>query len=397
MPLNAWNATADINAVINFVNQQASGGAPIAPEDFYSLQLLDTIRLDAEHYVYYQQADTMPIQNKADKLVLRRWAALQAHTVPLTEGVPPVSDKGSVKKYEMEAYQYGRYMEFTDKVDFKVVDPVVAHYTKEYSLVAMETLDLLAREALMTVAQKYYASAGDTPVTAATGLTVQSIPKMNELRKIILCMKKALIKPRSNGKYLVIGTPEFYFDLFSDPLVQSWMTINQSTGNMYDKVSQPLPDMFDMSFIETMAAPVSGEFYDSDGNLQMRTINSSGTLGTVAGSTGYVDAESDYVNDPTTGKPASYIPNRKEWNLGSGNSEFKMHHILILGKEALVRTGLSGQDSARMYTKALGSAGVLDPIDQRQSIGFKINSVGFGSTRPEAVWDYVCVPTMANI
>lgn len=397
MPLNAWNATADINAVINFVNQQASGGAPIAPEDFYSLQLLDTIRLDAEHYVYYQQADTMPIQNKADKLVLRRWAALQAHTVPLTEGVPPVSDKGSVKKYEMEAYQYGRYMEFTDKVDFKVVDPVVAHYTKEYSLVAMETLDLLAREALMTVAQKYYASAGETPVTAATGLTVNSIPKMNELRKIILCMKKALIKPRSNGKYLVIGTPEFYFDLFSDPLVQSWMTINQSTGNMYDKVSQPLPDMFDMSFIETMAAPVSGEFYDSDGNLQMRTINSSGTLGTVAGSTGYVDAESDYVNDPTTGKPASYIPNRKEWNLGSGNSEFKMHHILILGKEALVRTGLSGQDSARMYTKALGSAGVLDPIDQRQSIGFKINSVGFGSTRPEAVWDYICVPTMANI
>ena len=397
MPLNAWNATADINAVINFVNQQASGGAPIAPEDFYSLQLLDTIRLDAEHYVYYQQADTMPIQNKADKLVLRRWAALQAHTVPLTEGVPPVSDKGSVKKYEMEAYQYGRYMEFTDKVDFKVVDPVVAHYTKEYSLVAMETLDLLAREALMTVAQKYYASAGDTPVTAATGLTVQSIPKMNELRKIILCMKKALIKPRSNGKYLVIGTPEFYFDLFSDPLVQSWMTINQTTGNMYDKVSQPLPDMFDMSFIETMAAPVSGEFYDSDGNLQMRTINSSGTLGTVAATTGYVEAESAYVNDPTTGKPASYIPNRKEWNLGSGNSEFKMHHILILGKEALVRTGLSGQDSARMYTKALGSAGVLDPIDQRQSIGFKINSVGFGSTRPEAVWDYVCVPTMANI
>ena len=397
MPLNAWNATADINAVINFVNQQASGGAPIAPEDFYSLQLLDTIRLDAEHYVYYQQADTMPIQNKADKLVLRRWAALQAHTVPLTEGVPPVSDKGSVKKYEMEAYQYGRYMEFTDKVDFKVVDPVVAHYTKEYSLVAMETLDLLAREALMTVAQKYYASAGETPVTAATGLTVQSIPKMNELRKIILCMKKALIKPRSNGKYLVIGTPEFYFDLFSDPLVQSWMTINQSTGNMYDKVSQPLPDMFDMSFIETMAAPVSGEFYDSDGNLQMRTINSSGTLGTVAATTGYVEAESAYVNDPTTGKPASYIPNRKEWNLGSGNSEFKMHHILILGKEALVRTGLSGQDSARMYTKALGSAGVLDPIDQRQSIGFKINSVGFGSTRPEAVWDYICVPTMANI
>ena len=396
MPLNAWNPTTDINAVINFVNQQASGGAPIAPEQFYSLQLLDTIRLDSEHYVYYQQADTMPIQDKADKLVLRRWAALQAHTVPLTEGVPPVSDKGSVKKYEMQAFQYGRYMEFTDKVNFKVVDPVVAHYTKEYSLVAMETLDLLARDALMTVAQKYYAAAGSTPVTAADGLTAASIPKMNELRKIVLCMKKALVKPRSNGKYLVIGTPEFYFDLFSDPLVQSWMTINQSTGNLYDKVSQPLPDMFDMSFIETMAAPVSGEFYDADGNLKMRVMGSSG-LSTVAATTGHVSADSNYVNDPTTGLPASYIPDRKVWNLGAGNSEFKMHHILILGKEALVRTGLAGEDSAKMYVKALSSSGVLDPIDQRQSIGFKINSVGFGSTRPEAVWDYVCVPSMANI
>ena len=50
-----------------------------------------------------------------------------------------------------------------------------------------------------------------------------------------------------------------------------------------------------------------------------------------------------------------------------------------------------------MYTKGLGSSGVLDPIDQRQSIGFKINSVGFGSTRPEAIYDYVNIPTQLNV
>jgi hypothetical protein len=50
-----------------------------------------------------------------------------------------------------------------------------------------------------------------------------------------------------------------------------------------------------------------------------------------------------------------------------------------------------------MYTKPKGSAGVLDPIDQRQSIGFKINSVGFGSTRLEAIVDYMCVPAAANL
>ena len=74
-----------------------------------------------------------------------------------------------------------------------------------------------------------------------------------------------------------------------------------------------------------------------------------------------------------------------------------MQHVLILGKDALIRTGISGEDSAKMYTKGLGSAGVLDPIDQRQSIGFKINDVGFGSARLEAIVDYICVPSMTNL
>ena len=69
---------------------------------------------------------------------------------------------------------------------------------------------------------------------------------------------------------------------------------------------------------------------------------------------------------------------------------------LLFGKDALLRTGLSGEDSTKVYVKEKGSAGVLDPIDQRQSIGFKINSVGFGSTRLEAIVDYVCVPSQVN-
>ena len=75
----------------------------------------------------------------------------------------------------------------------------------------------------------------------------------------------------------------------------------------------------------------------------------------------------------------------------------KVQHTIVLGAEALTRTGLAGEGNAKMYTKGLGSSGVLDPIDQRQSIGFKINSVGFGSTRPEAIYDYVNIPTQLNV
>jgi N4-gp56 family major capsid protein len=239
------NATADINAYIDMAVK--AGPGVINPETFYSKQLLDTIRVDADQYVYYRLADASPIQEKADKLLIRRWAPLQAHTIPLVEGVPPRSDKGSVEKYELNADQYGRCMEFTDKVDFQVVDPVVAHYTKEYSLVAMETLDLLAKNTLLAIAQKQYA--GGAVNFAA--LTPASRPSMTDLRLIVLSLKKALVKPRSNGRYHVIGSPEFYYDMISDPILEKYMTINQTTKTMYDNTK--LVPMFDLEFYETFS------------------------------------------------------------------------------------------------------------------------------------------------
>jgi len=401
------NATADINTWIELTTN--AGANVINPEVFYSKQLLDTIRYDAEEYIYFRLADTVPIQDKADKILIRRWAPLQAHTVPLEEGVPPMSDKGSVEKYEIQAYQYGRYMEFTDKVDFAVVDPVIAHYTKEYSLVAMETLDLLARECLLSVAQKWYAG-GAADFEA---LTVSSIPNLTDLRLIVLALKKALVKPRSNGRFHVIGGPEFYYDMITDPVVASYMFLNMTTKTMYD--NSKLVPLFELEFYETLICPTSSEFISND-KVNKRVYRSDGQGGyeydsiaedELVGQDAVVTEVDGYVTDSRTGEDASYIPSQKVWDLALWNSdnvlpgdddyiEFKAQHVLVLGKDALTRTGLSGEDQVRVYTKAKGSTGVLDPIDQRQSIGFKINSVGFGSTRLEAIVDYICVPSQVN-
>jgi len=400
--LNALAPVSEINTWIELANKAGKG--VINPETFYSKQLLDTIRYDADQYVYFRLADEAPIQEKADKLMLRRWAPLQAHTVPLEEGVPPKSDKGSVEKYEINAAQYGRYMEFSDKVDFQVVDPVIAHYTREYSLVAMETLDLLARETLFSIANKFYAG----QAANFEALTPDSRPSMADLRLIILAMKKALVKPRVNGRYHVIGSPEFFYDMISDPIVEKYMTINQTTKTMYDNSS--LVPMFEMEFYETMLVPTSSE-YVSNGKVYRRMYRPDGQGGYEYASIAedddsYVSTVDGYVKDARTGEDASYIPKRKVWDIAAWNAankgngsdwyELKAQHILIVGKDALTRTGLAGEGQARMYVKQKGSSGVLDPIDQRQSIGFKINSVGFGSTRLEAVVDYVCVPSQVN-
>lgn len=392
--LNALNPVTDINSFIEYFRNH---GYSIRPELFYDKQLLDTIRLDESHFVFYRLANTTPIQGNAEKLQIRRWAPLEAHTVPLAEGVPPFSDKGSMESYEIGTFSYGRYMEFTDRVDFEMIDPVLAHYTKEYAIVAMETLDLLAREALTTVAQAAYANAKAN----FEELEIGDVPSLNDLRIIALSMKKQLVKPRNGNRYHVIGTPDFFFDMISDPLVEKYMTINQSTKGFYEDMG-PIPAMFGLEFYETMHIDDSGEYTTADGTFLRVFKPSASADGTyeyknLDAKTARVAAEDNYVRDSRTGQKASYIPNLTKWNIDAGFSELHVHRIFVIGADCLTRTEIAGQGNAKMYVKALGSAGVLDPIDQRQSIGFKINSVGFGSTRPEAVVVYYCVPSQANL
>ena len=389
--LNALNPVANINSFIEYFTNH---GYQIRPELFYDKQLLDTIRLDESHFVFYRLANTTPIQGNAEKLQIRRWAPLQAHTEPLSEGVPPFSDKGSMESYEIGTFSYGRYMEFTDKVNFEVIDPVIAHYTKEYAIVAMETLDLLAREALTTVAQAAFANSKAN----FESLEIGDVPTLNDLRIIALSMKKQLVKPRNGNRYHVIGTPDFFFDMISDPLVEKYMTINQSTKGFYDDMG-PIPAMFGLEFYETMHIDDSGEYTTAEETYLRVFKNKGGSYEyqNLTATAARVEAEDNYVLDSRTGKKASYIPGLTKWNIPEGFNELKVHRIFVLGADCLTRTEIAGQGNAKMYVKPLGSAGVLDPIDQRQSIGFKINSVGFGSTRPEAVVCYYCVPSQANL
>lgn len=428
------NALADINPMAAYGAMTPSIRDRVIPELFYQKQLLDTIRIDAKHYVYYRLADTMPITEKADKLVLRRWTPLQAHIVPLSEGIPPVSDKGAVMKYEIHADQYGRYMEFTDRIDYEAVDPIVSMYMTEYSLVAIETLDMLAREALMSNCSQYFAGEGavgsfkDIVYKAGTtpydGDYPDMRPTMLDLRKIVLSMKRNLVKPRSNGRYHVICSPEFQFDMIDDFYVKQFMSINQTTKTMYDDTV--LCPLFGMEFYESYAVPTTGVFCDGTDfkTLEISTTGVGGVSGALSKkSAGYLTQEiyDDYINyDKNKGvtgpgslaASTSYVPEGQFFadsgyrenatSLGGGTgitdtySEFKVQHILVIGDKALVRTGLSGQDQVQVFVKPLGSAGVNDPINQRQSIGFKINSVGFAVVDSKSVVDYICIPSTLN-
>ena len=210
---------------------------------------------------------------------------------------------------------------------------------------------------------------------------------------------------------MVIGTPDFYFDMIDDELVKKYMVINQTTKGFFEDATAPIPPMFGMEFYETMHIDDSGEFTTTEGTFlrvyRLNTTSNQYEYASIPATTYKVDAADNFMRDSRTGKKASYIPGLQEWDLAAYNAtitdgkgdyyELKVHRIFVLGNDALIRTEISGKGNAKMYVKPLGSSGVLDPIDQRQSIGFKIDSIGFGSARTEAVVVYYCVPTQANL
>ena len=189
---------------------------------------------------------------------------------------------------------------------------------------------------------------------------------MADLRLIILAMKKALVKPRVNGRYHVIGSPEFFYDMISDPIVEKYMTINQTTKTMYDNSS--LVPMFEMEFYETMLVPTSSE-YVSNGKVYRRMYRPNGQGGyeynrIAEDDATYVSTVDGYVKDARTGQDASYIPGRKVWDIAAWNAankgngsdwyELKAQHILIVGKDALTRTGLAGRRPGQDVCQAEG-------------------------------------------
>ena len=64
------------------------------------------------------------------------------------------------------------------------------------------------------------------------------------------------------------------------------------------------------------------------------------------------------------------------------------HDSIVLAEEAYAITKLQGEGNVRVITKGLGSAGINDPLDQRQSIGYKITGFSAKVLRPESVVNY---------
>ncbi len=508
-----------INTVVGEINKDVQGEGDFSSfqkELYYDQYMLDKIKIDSSNYVFLQYAKSYQIPKGHGIWTIRRNFPLTEHTVPLLEGIPPRSDKMRKERIEGTYHQYGRYMEFADRIDWKLLDPVVMEYADEYGDVATRTMHRLARKELLNSTMKVYAhdkaSIGELEIGDTVGLA--------DFRLVALKLSRLAVRP-IGGSFPVITSEEHFYDLMKVPLIKEYLgSIN---GMPHFKTGE-LPELFNIKFRKTQLDDYAygyelsntGEYLEVDNNGQevvknrlyiidpktneYRYVNvnaadyrkiyaaseyreESSFAGVTTGGDNYPSRAMEEGLDDMSGAEAanevqnrladgSWIPIRTVWHIDSnaakimgmkesdeittaltsnatGTSLFTtvfgeevtydfnntdtlftlywdgveigtlvkedkkltkadvngllpklkqlpVHKAIMLGEDALAKLEVPEEGNVEMHVKEKGSAGVLDPINQRQSIGFKINAVGFELVRDEACWVFHHVPTHAT-
>lgn len=411
------------------------------PAAVYSKIMLRTIELAESDYVFDSIATekTMPSNNGSNEIVFKRMLSLAAHTQPLVEGIPPASDKGAMVAIKGSTKSYGRVMKFTDKVNWAVVDPLISEYTRQLSLKIPETKDILAQQALLAECQVFYAQpkvvysgAGDPDtlvvdvtkpmVSHITHLDPSCNPTLDEFRKIVLSMEAAKVRPGMGGNFEALSSSAVLFDLITDHRVKEFMKFS-NTGEAYK--NDMVIDLFSLVFKKAKTIKTDNTFVDADGEVKhlyhvpaasISTSIDSALSATYAGAVnlilpkelGKMESTDKYIVVYLEKVSGAFPANKELTNASSaalgtlfgaatGIDVLNIHHSYVIGEEALFRIGVEGHTAPQFIKKELGSAGTEDPLNQRQSIGWKIDSLGYKVANPDAVVDYMSIPTQYRV
>lgn len=479
----------NVNTVIGMLyDENGVYRAGFDPNIFYNTILIDTLKYGEENYVHLKAAESLTIRRGDNVARFRRWAGLTPSLTPLKEGIPPAPDKHAYETIEVgNVFSFGRWSEYTDKIDLSIVNEVIAERSVQYGEVANQTKELYARKTWLATPNEFFAAfkAGFGSIAFGDEIT------LDDLRFLVARMKRMMVKP-VGGKYNYVCSAEFINGLIDDPRIKQYMEIEQTTGKLW--TSGETFDMFELTFIPTMLDEFAypdiefpGVYEKADATEVIRLYAVQNVSATVA-TFFYLDVHQDfviagsgntevkakvYVNGTSYLKDGSAIEELVRWEVGAtptttfptlvvGNiqgtlseaiaarcrvmkstrtltansfgvlvpgytaleavtsasgatsgadlaainslidagefMQLPVHRGILFGAEALVKLVMEGvSDAPKIIIKSLGSSGVADPIDQRQSIGFKVDGFGLAIKRPEAVVVTYGIPKHAEL
>jgi len=323
-------------SAVQYGGANQSGSYAIKPDAYYDRLLLKMLRQLEFHYSKYAVEKSLP-KNFGDTINWRRFNKLSVTKNALVEGETPSGQTVSGSSVTAVIAQYGNVMYFTDIVELQQLDKIKQEYTVELGFQAKESLDEIVRDALIAEGSVYFAGGVATSAAldaAADAVAANAVPTIDDFRRIVLGMKKDFIggNRKAGGRYVALVSPEVMAQLFEDTRVQNFMDYGR-TNAMF--TTGMVVDMFGIRFEEVLNAP---QFTEGGHIMNISTV---------------------------------------------------------LGEEAYAITKLEGA-GLRVISKGLGSAGVEDPLDQRQSIGWKITGFGVKVLQPLAVVNYISIPTFID-
>lgn len=428
----------NVNTVLSMLyDKDGNYRAGFQPDEFYNAILLDTLKYGEENFVHLKYAEPLTIKKGRKTATFRRWAGMTPTLRPLLEGVPPAPDKHAYETLEIgNVWSFGRWSEYTDQVDYSIVSDIISERSLQYGELANQIKELYARKVWLSSPNEFYANfkAGFKDLAFGDVIT------LDDLRFLIQRMKRMLVKP-IGGKFNYICSPEWIYELIDDPRVKAYMEIEQTTGKLWS-TGEPF-DLFELNFIPTMldefAYPDTefpGVYEDTDGKEVMRFYAVSGD--TIyyhdAKDTGAAGSPKSTTTGVTYLSDGTAVEDRVEWTMpvlttssvvkkatkeiiasgireglikysalsavtiatGIKDGEVELNKLdwiqlpvvrgILFGDEAMVKLNVEGvSDAPKMIVKPLGSSGVADPLDQRQSVGFRVDGFGLAIKRPEAV------------
>lgn len=411
----------NVNTVLSMLyDKDGNYRAGFSPDEFYNAILLDTLKYGEENFVHLKYAEPLTIKKGKKTATFRRWAGMTPTLRPLLEGVPPAPDKHAYETLEIgNVWSFGRWSEYTDQIDYSIISDIISERSLQYGELANQIKELYARKVWLSSPNEFYANFK----SGMDELQFGDVITLDDLRFLVQRMKRMLVKPIS-GKFNYICSPEWIYELIEDPRVKDYMAIEQTTGKLWS-TGEPF-DLFELNFIPTMldefAYPDTefpGVYEDSQGNEVMRYYAVKGdniyycnikagtdTTQTEAGRDSTTGVT--YLSDGTavedlvtwkkpgevTGASISKVTTKAgatvtDYTETIANLEWIQLPVvrgILFGDEAMVKLNVEGvSDAPKMIVKPLGSSGVADPLDQRQSVGFRVDGFGLAIKRPEAV------------
>jgi N4-gp56 family major capsid protein len=292
----------------------------LSPElrTFYDRNLLSRL-LPRLVWALWGQPKQMPAR-EGQTVNFRRFASLAAATTPLSEGVTPSGNSLTVNEFTATPAQHGDFIEVSDYLDFTAPDPVFLEATDLLGEQAGDTIDQLTRDVLLAGTTVQYAAGRVSRATVAAG----DILNDTEIYKVVRTMQTNKVKPINQILNASTGVG-------TKPIAGGYVAII-SPAVLYSLKTQS----------NTKFIPVH-EYGSREALLPFEH----GAL--------------DEVRFVLSNNPTVYS--------GAGAAGIDVHSTLVMGADFY---GIIMPQGVTTIVKPFGSAGTADPLDQRQTVGWKM-------------------------